>query len=130
MASEPLTDEPASISVADAATTPSRGRRSRWFRRVLQVVGIAVGVVVALIGLEQLAYYNRILPGVQVDGVDVDQKTTARPERDRRPAEQLETEPIVATFGDQRRTIEPADIDLGSTSTRRCTRRATPGGAI
>ena len=77
------------------------------------MVGIAVGVVVALIGLEQLAFYNRVLPGVHVDGVDVDTKTEdAARKAITAHAEALETEPIDVTFGDQQRALDPRDVDL------------------
>jgi vancomycin resistance protein YoaR len=88
-------------------------RRLGRARRALRVLGIVVGVVIALIGLEQLAFYNRILPGVHVDGLSVDRKTekAARAAIERWAA-QLERDPITATFAEQSRAIDPADIDL------------------
>ena len=101
----------ATIERADSSSEPAP--RLRRVRRPLRVLGIVVGVVIALIGLEQLAFYNRILPGVHVDGLSVDRKTekAARASIERRAA-QLERDPITATFADQSRAINPADIDL------------------
>ncbi len=78
-----------------------------------QVLGIVVGLLVAAVGVEQLLYSNRILPGVQVDGVRVGQKTNdAARDALADHAATLESEPIVATVGEQQLTIAPADVGL------------------
>jgi vancomycin resistance protein YoaR len=113
MASGSVQDERATVKIVDAAPPAPRTRRARRFRRTVQIAGIVVGVVVALLALEQLVFYNRILPGVHVDGADVDMQTegSARAKIDARAA-RLESEPIVANFENQVLTIDPAAIDL------------------
>ncbi len=114
MPPEQLSDPRVPISIADAE--PARTEPappSRWYRRPLQIIGIAIGVVIALIGLEQLVFYNRVLPGVHVGGVDIDQKTKSAARdalADR--AHRMETAPIVATVGGERVTTTPAAIGL------------------
>jgi vancomycin resistance protein YoaR len=108
MVTEPVLDER-----EPTPAVPGPPPRRRWFTRLLQVTGIIVGVVVALVALEQLVYYNRVLPGVHVDGVDVDQKTEdgAR-ERIADLAHRLEREPITARFGDRELTTTPDAFGL------------------
>jgi vancomycin resistance protein YoaR len=117
MVTKPVQDEREPMTVAAPVAPPRR----RWFTRPLQATGIIAGVVLALIGLEQLAYYNRILPGVQVDGVDVDQKTEdAAGGAIDDLAQRLQSQPIVARFGDRELTTTPdavgLQIDAGNTT--------------
>src|SRR5262245_16279093 len=113
MASESVSSERTTVKVVDVAPAPPRSRRSHWIRRTLQIGGITVGVVVALIAIEQLVFYNRILPGVDVDGADVDMQTEgAARSKIEAQATRLETEPIVANFENQVLTIDPAAVDL------------------
>jgi vancomycin resistance protein YoaR len=109
LSTEPLPTDPDLVSVPRAQAV----RRRPHYVRPLQICGIAVGVVVALIALEQLAYYNRVLPGVHVDGVDVDQRTegSARGAIEDL-ARRLETRPIVARFGDKTLTTTPQAVGL------------------
>ena len=114
MASDSTIAERVSISDADRAPARSGARRGRrWYVRLAQVLGIVVGLLVAAVGVEQLLYSNRILPGVQVDGVRVGQKTNdAARDALADHAATLESEPIVATVGEQQLTIAPADVGL------------------
>ena len=131
MASESVSEARTPVTVVDAAPARRGPRTGRWFRRTLQVVGIVVGALVALIALEQLVFSNRVLPGVHVDGVDVDMKTedSART-RDQEHAERLETEPITATFGDQLLAIDPSDVDLKVDTTATAEAARDAGRAI
>jgi vancomycin resistance protein YoaR len=97
--------------VRPASAQPARVRRR--YVRPLRIVGLVLGIGLALIALEQLAYYNRVLPGVHVDGVAVDQRTdSAARSAIQDLARRLETRPIVARFGDRTLTTTPQAIGL------------------
>jgi vancomycin resistance protein YoaR len=91
----------------------SEGRARTWLRRSAQVLGIVIGVTVALVGIERLVFYNRILPRVDVDGTEVDGAVQGDARREIEDlAARLETETIVATVGDRELHAEPEEIGL------------------
>jgi hypothetical protein len=88
-------------------------RPHRWYRRPLQVIGVVVAVMVAIAGIEQMAYANRVLPGVDVAGAGVAQKTkSAARDAIADRAAHIESDPIVATFAGRNLTTTPAAIGL------------------
>jgi vancomycin resistance protein YoaR len=107
------TTEPTTAITTEPTPALPVSRPTGRLRRMLQLVGVVVGVVVALVALEQLVFANRVLPGVDVDGVQAATKTAggARAAIAAR-AEQLERDPIVVLIGDRQREIRPTDVDL------------------
>jgi vancomycin resistance protein YoaR len=99
-------------SAADDEVTPRPGSRSRaLMRRVLQVAGLLVGLALVVVAVEQLAYYNRVLPGVEVEGADVAGATDGQARAQLEDlAARLEHERIVATVGDQRLSATPREL--------------------
>jgi vancomycin resistance protein YoaR len=99
MTTDSVTDTRVQLGAADMPPAPTDGRRRSRSTRVLQIVGITIGAVVAFVALEQLVFTGRVLPGVHVDGTDVALRTegSAR-ENVEDLAHRLQGQPIEATF--------------------------------
>jgi vancomycin resistance protein YoaR len=102
------------VIVADVDAMPRPKRRGRTLaRRVVQVAGVLAGLALVVVAIEQLAYHNRVLPGVDVEGVDVAAATDGQARAKLEAlAARLEHDRIVATVGDQQLSATPRELGL------------------
>ena len=105
--------------------------RNPWLRRVgLAVLG-TFGVLLAFAVLERIVFADKVMPGVEIAGVDLGGRTEQEAYDELAAiAESLETEPLVVTADGKKLTADPADfgVDIDVEETLAAVRKAGRSG--
>ena len=116
-------------AASPAAPVVSRSRTARWTRRLALIAAGTVVLVVAVVAIgtfvEQHAYDGRVLPGVDVDGIDSSgHREVTVYDSVARLGVTLAQAPVRVRIGHQVLTAAPALLDLGVDA------RATAAAAV